>query len=76
MPLDFRDGDFRVSVCEARKHVTLEVVEGDRVRFVCVMSMAEAGHLAAGLAAAAAGGRAGRSLSPSGHRLVSSRRLH
>lgn len=52
MPLDFRDGAFRVSCCK-RGHVTLEVLDGDAVKFVAVMSSDEAADLAARLSGAA-----------------------
>lgn len=52
--LEFREGLFRVVVCE-NGHVTLQVLDGDSVRFVATMSQVEAAELAADLMDAAAG---------------------
>lgn len=57
MSLKFADGDFRVSCC-GKGHVTLEVLDGDAVKFVAVMSRSEAVHLAARLLSAGGGARA------------------
>lgn len=52
MALDFRDGDFRVSVCE-HGHVTLEIVGDDGlVKVVCTLTGSEAGFLSMRLWAA------------------------
>lgn len=48
MGLKFVDGTFRVSVCK-RGHVTLELLDGEAVKAVCVMSRSEAAGLAARL---------------------------
>lgn len=50
--LKFSDGAFRVSCCR-HGHVTLEVLDGGAVKFVAVMSRAEAADLAARLGGAA-----------------------
>lgn len=47
--MKFTDGVFRVSCCR-KGHVTLEVLDGSSVKFVSVMSRAEAADLAERLA--------------------------
>lgn len=61
MALKFTRGAFRVQVCE-RGHVSLEVVDGEAVKFVAVMSRGEARTLSARLLSAAGGPRERRRL--------------
>lgn len=50
--MDFRDGDFRVSVC-CNGHVTLEIVGDDGLaKVVCTLTGSEAGFLSLRLWAA------------------------
>lgn len=54
MSLEFKEGAFRVSVCR-HGHVTLEVLDGEAVRFVAVMSRDEARDLGSRLVAVGLG---------------------
>lgn len=48
MSVRFVDGTFRVSVCKAG-HITLELLDGEAVKAVCILSRSEAAGLAARL---------------------------